>query len=167
MPRRPATPEEVATIGKVSTVSPFFSDEEPKTKTKRKYRPANPRAYRAAIEDANLRVADRSNAKVWDNANSTTVLGLYAVMHEKAYGMLPDDLASEWGIVIRHVDRFVSKHFKGEYKKAIVFVRWKMVNEYMRFQKAQENGAHYQRLIWKWLFQDRIAIDFKIAKGLK
>jgi hypothetical protein len=141
--------------------SSFFSDIPTKKRAPKKFSPKSPRAFQSAVADAKERIEERTNPNAWVGAEPSTILGLYAALHENCYGFLPEDLSDEWLIALKTVQGWLKNHFGDSVPNAVAFLRWRWSKE----KRLRANNQDRERLLWKWVFNHRSVMDYKVARG--
>lgn len=129
---------------------------------KRTYRKANPTAYRTAIVDTRVMIErTKSDPEAWKLATHGTLLGLYALLHERAYAVEPHDLSDEWNPALSAVKKFVEREFGGDVLKCVAFVRWVFSRELRSLARNSERS----RLQWRWVFSTAKAVDYRASRA--
>ena len=84
------------------------------------------------------------------------MIGLYAYLHEKVYGVLPDELAEDWYPALSIVKKFMEKH--GDLK-FIEFMRWTWQREKRSKIKNPESDF---TISWRYQFSQKLVTQYKI-----
>jgi hypothetical protein len=136
--------------------------EETRAPKKRSAKPT-PSRCKAALSDARGAVLDRlklQKAPTWDDATPATLLGLYAVLHEKTYNVKPFELEEAWFGAVSKVAKFVREHFDDTPSKAIDFLRWSWARERNRLKRGSTSDF---RIGWNYQFSLRMLTDYRVS----
>lgn len=112
----------------------------------------------------------RAKSGEWDDASSSTVVGLYAVCHELVYGCVPAELAEKGTFrnAVKTATRFCLDYFGGEPNRMVAFIKWVWKREGERLK----TGRQFSRIGWRlqfsaFLFTDWRAASFASRRGPK
>jgi hypothetical protein len=119
-------------------------------KPKRKTSPASPAKFEAAKVEA-LELIESND---WAHASPTVLVGLYAVLHLRVYGVEAVDVADAWRHVLSSAVRMLeAEPFNGDATKAMNFIRWTWQTEKLREERSR--GQQRRRLTWQLQFATR------------
>jgi hypothetical protein len=101
----------------------------------------------------------------WSTATPATIVGLYAVLHEKVYGVEPEELAEAWLGAVSAAKRLLEESpFNGDVARLVDFVRFTWKREKMAEDKARGTGNVRRRVGWRLQFVSRaLVVDYKRA----
>ncbi len=158
MPRR-VVPEQQAIFQHVEVRKPFFDDSASPKKKAKKFNPKNSRAFTDAVANAREFMSTLAG-KNWDGVTHETLLGLYAVLHERCYGFTPDDVCEEWAIVLRQLKGWLEK-YSFSIERGVAFLRWYWSREI----RLRNSNPERTRVQWRWVFNTQSALDYRAARG--
>jgi hypothetical protein len=128
----------------------------PKQAKERRLPAARPDALARALEEAR----ERARAKDWSGCTPTTLVGLYVYLHEGVYGVVPEELASDWLPALSAARRCLERQFAGNLGQAIAFIRWSWQRE-KRSRKRNPDSDF--RMGWRYQFSQRLFTDYRVA----
>lgn len=140
-------------------VSNFF---DPPTGTKTKAKP-RARNWNKAFE----RAVERGRAIMGSGdapASASDLVGLYAVLHEHVFEVLPLELQQDYGAAVSAADKLVRDEFAGDYARAERFVAWCWKSTKASTKKRKAEGGDLFRPGWRFQFKSRKWLtDYKAA----
>lgn len=128
---------------------------------------SNPRALNQAVEDVRDRTHGNSKGR-WEGATVSTLLGLYAHLHEVVYGVFPDELEEEWYPAMSKAKAFTKKKFGDDVSKVVEFMRWVWQRERHSVETYKEkNDGEMKdfRISWRYQFSTKLLTDYRMAKA--
>lgn len=146
--------------GSPALSSGFF---DPPSGVKRKPTKAKARNWNKAFE----RCVERGREVMGSGdapQSASDLVGLYAVLHEHVFAVLPLELKQDYGAAVSSADKLVRDEFAGDYAAAERFVAWcwKRVRQAAKRKKA--DGEDPFRPGWRIQFKSRSWLtDFKAA----
>jgi hypothetical protein len=128
-----------------------------------------PKAKKGARDAAGMaRAMDSAKARLeegavdWEDATASEVVGLYALLHERVYGVSPDDLADKWRWAVAAAKRLADE--LGGTKNVVAFLQFTWKRERAAEAKANGTGHVRRRVTWRYQFAERfLLVDFKRA----
>ncbi len=138
--------------------------------SKRSPRRSNPQAVATATKHAELMVSafQEGNRHAFDTAECRELVGLYAVLHEKVYGVAPAELVRDWMLVVTATRRMLKQEFEGRPPRMVAFIRWVWSREAKREAKRRQNGADSSRIGWRLQFQSQSMLtDYRVHLSRK
>lgn len=104
-------------------------------------------------------------AVVWDQGNATAMLGLYAVLHEKVYGVFPGSVTDgEFEVASRAAGLMCKQNFRGSWYEVVKFMRWVWQREAGREAERVRRGQTEARNIRpKLMFSRYLLEDYESA----
>jgi hypothetical protein len=103
-------------------------------------------------------------------AKASHMVELYALLHEKVYGVAPDELAST--LVRQSAGRMaqtmLGKYFGGDAERMILFMRWCWRREESLAQwRRKKKIPNFRRLVWRKQFGVELVTEYKIEIASK
>ncbi len=118
------------------------------------------RAFAACVERA--RECMSKGAPPIDAAG---LVGLYAVLHEFVFDVLPLELKQEYGGAVSSAAKLVRDEFGGDYAEAERFVAWCWKRTRQSVKRKKADGDEPFRPGWRFQFKARSWLtDYKAAK---
>lgn len=123
--------------------------------------PRRPRAkpltpLEAAVKDATVRAASGE----WEDAGAGTIVGLYALCHQRLYGVEPIELKTDFGMARRRVMTLLRDEFDGDVDAFVQFVRWAWLRQERRVARS---GPSDYRMGWRVQFSSAVLTDWRVA----
>lgn len=117
---------------------------------------------RKVLDEANAEV---DPAVVWDQVNAGTVLGLYAVLHEKVYGVFPGSVTDgEFDVAARTAGSVCQKSFRGSWYEVVKFMRWVWQREVGREKiRAARGQTDVKTIRPTFMFSRYLLEDYETA----
>lgn len=119
----------------------------------------NASAYKSAVDQVRDRFVGNPQGD-WKDLKPSTLLGLYAVLHEKVYGVLPDELADDWYPASATAKKFLETN-QGRFDIP-AFMRWVWQRER---RSREQNPEREFRVGWRYQFSQKLVTDYRVAKG--
>ncbi len=89
------------------------------------------------------------------------IVGLYAVLHEKVYGVAPEELEGAWMAAVSAATRLIDELGK---VAVVAFLRFTWKSERAAEKRAEGTGVTRRRVGWYLQFVHRaLVVDFKRA----
>lgn len=153
---RPAPPRAVYGAGDAGG----FAGEGPARKSPKKWSPRSRAGYERGREEAKA-LLDAKAAE--DIEKPEHLLGVFALMHERVYGVSPDDLADGWKPAVVAVRKMIAS-FGGEPTRVLDLLRWTWRREAEREKAAAGTGKVRSRLTWRVQFAcSALVVDYRRA----
>lgn len=96
--------------------------------------------------------------------SAADLVGLYAVLHEFVFDVLPLELKQDYGAAVSSADRLVREEFAGDYAHAERFVAWCWKRTKQATKKRRADGGDPFRPGWRIQFKSRSWLtDYKAA----
>lgn len=119
--------------------------------------------YARAIREARLAIAAvQSGETTLDGVSEYAVIGLFAMLHTKVYGIEPADLLEPNAMrgAVSAARRLVEQDFAGRLDVALEFVRWTWAKESRSFPGRTSDF----RIGWRWQLMSKSALmDYRVA----
>jgi hypothetical protein len=104
------------------------------------------------VREAMSRAQTHARKADWSGANESTVLGLFAWLHEQVYGVDPtQELRTVWVYGIQAVGKLIREEFNS-ITEVVEFVRWTWTRERGREKWRRDNGRPGGRVSWRTQF---------------
>lgn len=116
-------------------------------------------ALKRAVEEAKDRLRAKPGGD-WKSIKALHLVGLYARMHERVYGVFPDDLADDWYPARSMAKRLLEESFGGDGEKAAAFMRWVWEDEVKKFPKRGPDDTF--RITWRYQFGRKLLTKYRI-----
>jgi hypothetical protein len=101
----------------------------------------------------------------WANCRPVHLVELYAMLHERIYGVAPEELASNRVRIsaVRTIADMLRRHFTNDVERMVDFIRWCWVREEGRHNWRRKNGMELKRMNWRWQFSPSMLTDYRMA----
>lgn len=131
--------------------------DEPSSPGTHKKRTPNPKArFRIACE-----YATKITEGQWEPDRASHLVGLYAVLHQHVYGVLPLELEEQFLAACSSATALVKNDFAGDFAAAQAFIAWCWVREKRRAKRRSE-GDEINRPGWRLQFKSRVwLVDYQ------
>jgi hypothetical protein len=178
MARRPALPSTVeAIVAEMNAPRPprvfdidTFAAAAPERKSKR---PVKRRDFsseadryvketRSCIEQA---IGSDDPGAVWASIKPEHLVALYAIMHEKVYGVVPHELSGEWRAAVSACGKLLRDEFAGVLSVGVEYLQWSFAQEKKAEARRAASGSESTwRLSWRQTFVGRKQVtDYRVA----
>lgn len=121
--------------------------------------------FEKAVLDARARWLSKEEDP-WGTAQAGTFVGVYAVCHEKVYGVLPEELRELSTFRMAHAaaKKMLLDDFGDDPEDFLVFIRWCWVDEKRQYEKAmaRDEAGLRRRIGWRLQFSSTKLVDFKV-----
>ena len=160
MPRVPATRPPVQ-LGASRELPGFFLAGG--TGAKKKTAKKGPKACAKHHATARELAATRAASREWDTAFSQDLVGLYSLLHERVYGVIPDELdGPAYFAAVAAAARTCTT--LGGAEKVFEFIRWTWKREDQREQKRRDENSGGGRIGWRLQFSPAMITDYRVAQ---
>lgn len=116
------------------------------------------RALREACDEARARLARRGDDRAWSDADASALVGLYVEMHQRIYGVAPEELEQDFQAARSSAQRCIND--LGDPERVAAMLVWKWGRE----KKKQSRES---RLGWRIAFSRSVVTDYKVVRGSK
>lgn len=100
----------------------------------------------------------------WGDACSRTMVALFAILHERVYGVACADLSPSTRLVASFsAGRMLDREFSGDVAAMAMFLRWTWMREKEREVWRRSNGREGGTVSWRLQFNGRLLTDYRIA----
>jgi hypothetical protein len=107
--------------------------------------------------------ATRAASRKWDDAFAQELVGLYSLLHERVYGVIPDELdGPAYFAAVAAAGRTMTT--LGSAEKVFEFIRWTWKREDHREQKRRDEHADGSRIGWRLQFAPAMITDYRVAQ---
>lgn len=132
----------------------------PKKRKTKKSRPST-RALEKAVEEVKDRFVGNPRGD-WSKVTPSTLLGLYAYLHETVYKVTPDELALDWKGALSCAKKVLEQTFDNNGEEVVEFIRWVWMKENRKVSKLKE-GVEF-RISWRYQFSQKLITDYRVYK---
>lgn len=131
---------------------------------KKRAQKKGPKACAAQHEAARKEAERYAEARAWSTAAGRQFVGLYSLLHERVYGVRPDELDSPaFFAAVAAAERAIRT--LGIPDKVFEFVRWTWRREEAREQKRRDQSdGNAFRIGWRLQFSPSMVTDFRVAQ---
>lgn len=112
--------------------------------------------FQSGVERAKQHITSRKS-----DLRASEIVYVYAVLHERVYGVLPLELRSEMGRASAAVANVIKNEFGGDPAGVIEFLRWTWARERDAFARREPENTF--RISWRYQFGRRLMTDYRIA----
>jgi hypothetical protein len=135
----------------------------PKTKKERSWQP-----WQRPLEEAMKVAAECASTGDWDNTGPEHLVALFAIMHERVYGIAPNEIAVSWAAACKYAGAVLQREFAGSMDAAAEYLdwRWSRVRAQEKRRKANGLGTQY-RLGWRFLFSPDSLMDWRVTRKIE
>ena len=130
-----------------------------------KPRRATTRVVVGELQSSLSEAAERMSSGDWDGATAKHFVALWAVCHERVYGVsaLRELDGMGWRSAVRAAANVLRAEFGSDAAQMAEYVRWCWVREQGREQWRRENGASRGRIEWRHQFAyGRLLSDWRV-----
>lgn len=100
----------------------------------------------------------------WAEAGPRTMVALFAVLHERVYGVACADLTSSTRLVASFAAaRMLEREFAGDAQAMAMFLRWTWMREKEREAWRRANNRDGGAISWRLQFNGRLLTDYRLA----
>lgn len=112
---------------------------------------------------ATLETEEMIRSGEWDDATPRHMVALYALMHEKVYGIEAVDLDSQARYKMTMMaNTFIKREFSDNVVDAVEFFRWMWGREMGHEKYRRENATDGRRLTAYLMFSNKLLPDFRL-----
>lgn len=125
-----------------------------------------PTKFQAALQSARR----RAQSGEWATADGEVLVGLYGMLHELVYGVLPEELeeVTLFKQAARTAAKLLRESFGGEVDSAVEFLKWVWEREQGRVKwAANQPPVQRGRLGWRLNFSAAFVTDYRVAMSPK
>ena len=112
-----------------------------------------------------MAAALRGDEEAWDECETRHLVALFAIMHEKTYGIAPTTSPSERYTMTLMMGGFVKRSFGGDMAKALEYFRWLWTREMRNEKWRRENDRETRRLAFQWTIGNRMLDDYRVDQA--
>ncbi len=130
-------------------------------------RPSRTRVRAKTISNSAFEKAERETDRMmasgeWDDAMPRHFVCLYAMLHERVYGVSADDLTGTTRVYAAGLaSKLLASHFGGDPCALAEFIRWSWQREKSREEWRRANGVEGRRMHWRWQFGLSMVTDYR------
>ncbi len=171
MPRRP-NPHHTPTPKQIQTADEFIEETVQEVggakaldfaafvaKPKKRSTKRSLSAPRNRFEDLLKQVNVMRDSCAWATFEPKHFVGLYCLLHQHVYGVIPEEVRGEYAIVVGAASRCLRMQFGGSNEAMVDFMRWTWTREKSRLPTRSEEDTF--RIGWRYQFGQRLVTDFR------
>lgn len=139
----------------------------PRVRRPAKKTPKKPKQVSGAfVREAMNRAQEHARKRSWEGADETTILGLFAWLHEQVYGVDPTpELRGSWLFARNAVAKIRREEFES-LDAMVDYVRWTWKRERERERWRRDNGRPGGRISWRTQFAYRdLIVEFRLDQN--
>src|SRR5208282_5697737 len=101
----------------------------------------------------------------WSSATPRDFVALYAMLHNRVYGVEPEELTSSARLYAASLARkLLDRSFGGDPWEFADFIRWVWIREESREKWRQQNSVSGGRIHWRLQFNGALVTDWRIER---
>lgn len=101
----------------------------------------------------------------WSDATPRDFVALYAMLHNRVYGVEPEDLTSSTRLYAASLaHKLLDRSFGGDQGEFAGFIRWVWIREEGREKWRRQNNVSGGRISWRLQFNGALVADWRIDR---
>lgn len=126
-----------------------------------------PRSKHSKLSDLEIALRnarERARTGEWSGANGPILVGLYALLHEKVYGILPTELEEkqEFKRAAGNARRLLDSSFNGDGDAFVEFAKWVWKREEGRIKWSKSVNRERNRFAWRFAYCASAVTDYRV-----
>jgi hypothetical protein len=128
-----------------------------------------PKTIAASVFDRTLvETRERMRTAEWEDAGARHLVALYAILHEKIYGVEAAELGpQERYTATLRAGLMLKNEFDGDIEEAVAFFRWAWQREASREKWRRENNRSGGRIGIRLMFSGQLLTDYRLDRARK